>query len=61
MGVPATACSRWISSIWSSGVCSMSITAQPKPAWPIASATSGLADMIQVPSAGGLAGVCSKV
>jgi hypothetical protein len=34
----------------SSGECSMSSTAQSKPAWPMASATSGLADMIQVPS-----------
>jgi hypothetical protein len=39
-----------MTSIMSSGVCSMSITPHWKPAWPIASVTSGLAAMIQVPS-----------
>jgi hypothetical protein len=53
IGVPATACSRCTRSIRSSGVCSMSSTAQSKPATPTASATMGLADITQVPS-----GVC---
>jgi hypothetical protein len=49
IGVLPTACSRCTSSIRSSGVCSMSSTAQSKPAVPMASATMGLADITQVP------------
>ncbi len=52
MRVLPTACSMCMTPIISSGVCSMSITPQSKPAWPMASATRALADMIHVPSGG---------
>ena len=49
IGVLPMACSMCTRSIRSSGVCSMSITPQSKPAQPTASTTMGLADITQVP------------
>ena len=49
MRVLPSACSRCTIGIRSSGECSMSTTPQSKPAWPSASATIGLVELIQVP------------
>jgi hypothetical protein len=50
IGVPATACNMRTRLSRSSGVCSMSTTAQSKPAQPSASATNGEAAMAKVPT-----------
>ena len=52
MRVLPRACSNCSTFIMSSGACSMSTTPQSKPAWPMASATIGLAELIQVPMGG---------